>query len=72
MSRYTSQAFRTALAEDKRANPELYCMRKYRVHVGGKRYRYYPSVEAATPFLNDIFQRLNIVLTITLTPKRYR
>lgn len=46
--------------------------KKFRVHVGytsngRNRWRYFPSADAARPFLSDVFNRTGVVLSVTRT-----
>lgn len=59
----------TALLQDAREyGAKKLAARKFRVHLGGTRYRYFPSVEAATPFVNRAFLRRGVVLSIEANP----
>lgn len=37
---------------------------EYKVHIGGNRYKRFPTVEAATEYCSGVFTRRNVVLSI--------
>ena len=45
-------------------------MTVYKVHIGGRRFRRFPSLDAASKFCSEVFARTGIVLSIV--PQTYR
>lgn len=39
-------------------------MKRYKVHVSGKRYAYFATIEAATKFCSEVFRKTSVVLSI--------